>query len=602
VAAFALVIGAGVALWQAREARLQAERARTEAATAQAVQSFIEAVFRANSGDQADPQKARDATARQLLDLGAQRIEHELRDAPEARLRLLKTLADMYQDMALLDRTAELQRQRVALARQTLGARHPQTAQALADLAYVLGFTDRRKEATEAVTEAAAILDAIGDRASRERFSVDLTIAFLNTRVDFATALAAADRAVANARTRPPSADFVRALQIQGEVATYSGQHAKARDAAVEAIGLVEAEPALGANMLSPMVIMLAEAQLGLGELDDAAASFQRALALARRHNAVAPVYIHTAERVYANFLRRQGRFRESLETSRPASAWARSVRGQFGIMPPTLVTDHARVLIAYGHVDDGLAAMDEALAMLAGIEEAPEVTAGIQLFRALGLIEQGRYAEADAAIAQAQAFYASGKLGRAPLLSVAKHALQIATGQADAALRGFQAERVGRGQSAVPTSDEPVRVLLDSAWLHLHAGQSDAAREQAEQAVAAIERHRFRAYQAELEAQATQVLGVALLRRNQIAAADVMLARSLALHRTVYDPERSLAVADVLLAHAQVQRAQGRRSDADRSIAEARRIHATHRAVGEHHLAGMLTPPDAPAPAGRVP
>jgi hypothetical protein len=590
VAALALVLGAGVAFWQAHEASLQAERARIEAATAKAVQDFIEAVFRANSGDQTDPQKARDTTARQLLDLGAQRIEHELRGAPEARLRLLKTLADMYQGMALHDQTEALQRQRVALARQTLGPRSPQAAQALADLAYVLSFTNQRKEATETVTEAVTILDAIGDRSSPERLSVDLTLALLNTRSDFAASLAAADRAVANARTRPPSPELVLALQLQGEVATYSGLHEKARGAALEIIRLVEAQPALGANILSPMFILLAEAQLGLGELDAAEDSFRKAVSLARERNAGAPIYIHSAERVYANFLRRHGRLRESVDTSRPAYAWARSVKGQFGIMPPALATDHAFTLIAYGRIDEGLTALEESASLLDGVEQAPEVINKIDLVRAQGLIEQGRYAQAEAAIARARAFYASVRIGPVPLLSATQRLLQAATGRADLALRELQAMRIQQGQDATPKSDEPARALAESAGLHLGAGHIEAARKQAEQAIASLERDRSRPYLSEVEAQATQVLGLALLRQGEIASAQPLLERSLALHKTVYDPERSLAVADALLALGQAQHAQAQAAAAARSITEARRIHATHRGVGKHHHLAFAT------------
>ena len=102
VVTVALVAGTSVALWQAREAGLsatqakaEAARAQVEAATAKAVQGFIESVFDANSSDQADPVAARATTARELLDRGAERIDRELVSAPEAQLRLYKLLAQM---------------------------------------------------------------------------------------------------------------------------------------------------------------------------------------------------------------------------------------------------------------------------------------------------------------------------------------------------------------------------------------------------------------------------------------------------------------------------------------------------------------------------
>lgn len=98
-----------VALWQA-------SLARSEARTAAAVQNFIEGVFRANTGEQADPVRARQRTARELLDEGTRRIDAELEGAPEAKLRVLRTLAAMYGDMAesepaarLLDQVVEIE-------------------------------------------------------------------------------------------------------------------------------------------------------------------------------------------------------------------------------------------------------------------------------------------------------------------------------------------------------------------------------------------------------------------------------------------------------------------------------------------------------------
>jgi eukaryotic-like serine/threonine-protein kinase len=139
----ALAGGLAGTTWQALEARRQADIARSQARTALAAQQFMASVFHANSGDQSDPQKARDMTARQLLDVGAGRIDKDLRDAPEARLSLLKTLAEMYEDMGLLDEAAELSGRRVALARQTSGERSEPSAQALVGLGESLTNLDR---------------------------------------------------------------------------------------------------------------------------------------------------------------------------------------------------------------------------------------------------------------------------------------------------------------------------------------------------------------------------------------------------------------------------------------------------------------------------
>jgi eukaryotic-like serine/threonine-protein kinase len=134
----ALAGGASVALWQAHEARLAAAQARTEAATAKAVQGFMESVFISNSANQADPERARATTARELLDRGAERIEKDLAQAPEAQLRLYELLGEMYFHMALNDRSLALRRSGAALAARHFGAGSLEAINASVSLAKTL--------------------------------------------------------------------------------------------------------------------------------------------------------------------------------------------------------------------------------------------------------------------------------------------------------------------------------------------------------------------------------------------------------------------------------------------------------------------------------
>ena len=126
-----LAAGLGVALWQA-------SAARREAQTAKAVQEFLLDIFQANSGNQSDPQKARNTTARELLDIGARKIDASLGDAPEVKLALLATLGQLYNDVGLNPQASELHAKRVQLARQTYGDNSLELASALLDLAYAL--------------------------------------------------------------------------------------------------------------------------------------------------------------------------------------------------------------------------------------------------------------------------------------------------------------------------------------------------------------------------------------------------------------------------------------------------------------------------------
>jgi eukaryotic-like serine/threonine-protein kinase len=85
-AALALIVGAGLALWQA-------DRAQHEARRATAVQSFLARALSTN-----DPQQARgrELSARQLLDLTAGRIATDFADQPEVQAQLHQVVGEIY--------------------------------------------------------------------------------------------------------------------------------------------------------------------------------------------------------------------------------------------------------------------------------------------------------------------------------------------------------------------------------------------------------------------------------------------------------------------------------------------------------------------------
>jgi len=565
-ALLALVVGASVALWQAHEARLQASRAQAEAATANAVQDFLQGIFNANSGDQDDPDKARSTTARELLDVGAARINAELREAPEARFRLLGTLADMYGHMAVLDRAADLQRQRVALARAAWGNTSAPLATALADLASALAVLDQRKEALASAQEASSLLDHLADVGSRTRFEIDMALATLFERTDPAQGLVAVQRATANARSRGVATDLVSALVLQSEIAASSGDGVLSRDGAMEAIRLVEADPRHGANNLSTLYVSLADAQVRLGELAAAETTFRRSISLSDQRNRISPIFLHTAEREYGSFLRRYGKLQQSVEVLKPGYEWARAKPGAFGVMIPTLIGEYGRSLLAYGRVKPGLAVLNEALAQQSHLEDSPDVRDPLLQFRAQGLLqlgtsdrwERGQLDAVRADLKRAHAYFDSGRQGRNPSLAALDRRFLVAQGHPDQALDAFHTARSSQKLSPVPDAAAPVGVLTESAWLELQAGHHEVAQAQARQALERISNDPAADYQREHQARATLVLGQALLRDHQAVQALPVLERALALHRTVYDPDQSPSVVEAERSLADVRRALG--------------------------------------------
>ncbi|HSF40740.1 MAG TPA: tetratricopeptide repeat protein [Thermoanaerobaculia bacterium] len=106
----------------------QAQRARQEAARADAAAQFLEELFKAS-----DPRQARGhlPDARELLERGSKRLAHELRDQPLLRAELLDTLGGIDTELGLYDQARPLLAEALALRERLLGSRHLEVADTL---------------------------------------------------------------------------------------------------------------------------------------------------------------------------------------------------------------------------------------------------------------------------------------------------------------------------------------------------------------------------------------------------------------------------------------------------------------------------------------
>ncbi|HYV17557.1 MAG TPA: serine/threonine-protein kinase [Verrucomicrobiae bacterium] len=139
VVAFALF-----AAFQARRIAAERDRARREAATASQVSLFLQRLF-----DQSHPNNAmgRDLTARQMLDLGTERIDRELADQPDVQATLMQTMGSSYLGLGLYAQAAPLLERAVALRSRIYGAEARETLAAMNDLAMNLHLQGRAAEA-----------------------------------------------------------------------------------------------------------------------------------------------------------------------------------------------------------------------------------------------------------------------------------------------------------------------------------------------------------------------------------------------------------------------------------------------------------------------
>ena len=165
VAFIGVIGGAGVAAWEAHEARQKAAIAQAEAAKADAVKQFLLGLFEANSTEKSGPQ-AQNTTARELLDLGSRQIETQLKDQPEIRAEVLAMLSEMYWQLDEKDRSEVMDGKRVEVMRTLKTVQPAQLADALWNHAQTQGEVGKKAEALASTGEALQILDAAGERDS----------------------------------------------------------------------------------------------------------------------------------------------------------------------------------------------------------------------------------------------------------------------------------------------------------------------------------------------------------------------------------------------------------------------------------------------------
>lgn len=315
VAVIALCAGFGIALWQAYEARQQAQRADV-------VNAYLVDVFRS-----IDPEEGlgRNATVRQLIDAGVARLDRgELRGQPGAEGRLRMTLADSY--IALGEYPAAgaqlAQALRLLPASQADDILQVQTRQAeVRLLAEDLAGTERALDAADAWLHANASAvsspDAVAAELRMQRAKL------LAHRERYADAEDLARDAWSRMRTlRGDDDPRARSLSIDyAEILSENGKHAEAATLARRGVdGLRRATPVNRFRLATALHNLAAyQSHAGNGEL--ALASEQEALAIRRRILPAGHPYLAISIGHLANLLDELGRNHDALPLHAEATA-----------------------------------------------------------------------------------------------------------------------------------------------------------------------------------------------------------------------------------------------------------------------------------------
>jgi eukaryotic-like serine/threonine-protein kinase len=572
-----LSIGLSVALWQAHVARIQTR-------TAQAVQNFLLDIFRANSSAHPDPLKARQTTARDLLDAGAKQIDSALSDAPQAKLDVFETMFFLYNDLGLKEQGVQLAKKRVALARSVYGPNHPEVARALVDLALNIGESSSVNDRPALLKEAGSILDRNRDFKSETRAGYYFAMASVLVHVDLDRSADYARQAIQLYRAYPPSNEMAAALNALGQVEVDRGHYREGIAALSEAVGIITSLQGESRHSLPALYAYLAENQYFLFDFPAAEQNYRLSLATARslkgeEHEDV----IQTKYRL-GSFLVLTSRPQEGLKLGQEAVELALRTKGPEEVFHTPMVRDgYGSGLIRYGRVEEGLIPISQALEVRRRAKRVQiRDFASFLDEMAIGETELGHYQQATALLDEGFAIHtAVGDAAPSARLSdaiMARSRLLVATGHVEDARATLESIPKPSGLSTFAALD---RTLAESE-IALADGRTDEAIQYAGEMRRWLEASSMRSYFKRYEAPAALDEGKGLLLAGRTPEALPLLQRAVQLGSQIYDPDQSPQLADSQIALGTCLVNLGRRDEARALLTRAKAIHATHPDLGE--------------------
>ncbi len=134
------------------------KKAVDEAAAATKVSDFLVDLFRVS-----DPSEARgnSVTAREILDKGATKIDHELEDQPKIRARLMDTMGTVYRTLGLYKQAQPMLEKALELKRKAYGDRSLSVADTLQNLGIILDEQGQNEAASASFRRALDIRSQI---------------------------------------------------------------------------------------------------------------------------------------------------------------------------------------------------------------------------------------------------------------------------------------------------------------------------------------------------------------------------------------------------------------------------------------------------------
>ena len=578
LALLAVAGGAGGVLWKAREARLEASKAR-------AVKEFLLGIFRQNSVEHPDGVAARAATAEQLLDIGVQRIEKELGDSPEVRKELLLELGVLHTELDTPKKAEALFRQLLGMVEAEHGPRSLEAAGARVRVAKAVRNQQRYEEADALLAQAAEEASAGGKRGDNIRARALVArceISFFAHLLKDDEAVRMAEEAIRLLDPAGPSDDLVDAWYALGRMHESRRMYAEAERALARGIALAaflergRSRMAGGRQMHARVLSQLGRFGAGEKEMREATEAFRIQAGEMHRHTVDARAEL-------AEYLDRRGAHAEAQPLFRETLARKRELRGPEH--PNTLRTEIglAESLLRSGRVVDALASAGSIERirgngkLLVSLAHARFMQGRARLV--LGRLDQAEEALEDARSLRTQATSATDPITGPPLLALAE--VSLARGELEKAEARLEEARPRLAAGGPGMLDRVRQSRLLAGRVKLARADAAGALAVAESVLRELESDPERAYFPEVESAAAILAGQSELAGRRPDRALPLLERAERLLRTTqYEGSPSLIQLHLLIAEARL--GTGEQAGAREQLARARQSAALQPGVAD--------------------
>ena len=584
-----LIVATGVSLWQARLAMQQTTVAQREAKRAHAVQTFLLDLFRANTDAQPDPLRARETTARELLDIGAVRVSNQLSDVPEVQDEVLATLSDMFRSLGLANRETEMEQQRLEVRRKLYGPNDPRVAEVLIHLAYTMRTTSDMQQAPALLAEAKGIVDRNPQTSPLVRAKLLTELARAEMYSDVTRMRRYAHEAAGHLQKIETSPEHLsEALRFEAVANAFLGRWNVAMPMQERALAEARKNDFRPFNSALTTTVELADTHAWRGDVPAAERIYREILAESMRRNGELHVDTVHVEARLVGFLHATSRGKEARALRDSILNKLARSEGKTDVGLAGMITRNAAIsLFTEGQFAQAAPLITEASDQARRFLPNSIVLAARLLPQGQLLTETGRYAEAGPVLDEAASVVKAAMGADAhPVITLrfqqARARLLITSRRADRAIEMLRPLVSAPVPDGVVLAIDHLRAQNMLASAYVAAGELSGAIETAQAVLNQLQRSTVGDYFQSIEADARLQLGRAQARAGYPRAARVNLERSLSLRIANQHPS-SPWVAEGQIALAECVAALGDQVQAKSLLKRAATILSSHTELGEH-------------------